>query len=130
MAATTKPTLSGFARALIQHGHLQEADALACSTHASETTNAFMLEVANRGLMNCAAMARFAAETFGYPLLDIAAFDPAMFAREAVDRKLLAKHQSHRSPSARTASRWPPPTRRICARSTRSASRPACSSTS
>ena len=52
-----------------------------------------MLEVANRGLMNCAAMARFAAETFGYPLLDIAAFDPAMFAREAVDRKLLAKHQ-------------------------------------
>ena len=93
MAATTKPTLSGFARALIQHGHLQEADALACSAHAGEATNAFMLDVANRGLMSCAAMARFAAETFGYPLLDIAAFDPAMFAREAVDRKLLAKHQ-------------------------------------
>ena len=93
MAATTKPTLSGFARALIQHGHLQEADALACSAHASDSTNAFMLEVANRGLMNCAAMARFAAETFGYPLLDLAAFDPASFARESVDRKLLAKHQ-------------------------------------
>ena len=90
MAATTKPTLSGFARALIQHGHLQEADAAVCSAHTGDTTNAFMLEVANRGLMSCAAMARFAAETFGYPLLDIAAFDPAMFAREAVDRKLLA----------------------------------------
>ena len=93
MAATTKPALSGFARALIQHGHLKEADAVACTTHAGEAATAFILEVANRGLMSCAAMARFAAETFGYPLLDLAAFDAAMFAREAVDRKLLAKHQ-------------------------------------
>ena len=93
MAATTKPALGGFARALIQHGHLKEADAVACTTHAGEAATAFILEVANRGLMSCAAMARFAAETFGYPLLDLAAFDAAMFAREAVDRKLLAKHQ-------------------------------------
>ncbi|MBP6490925.1 MAG: type IV-A pilus assembly ATPase PilB [Thauera sp.] len=85
--------MSGFARALIQHGHLKEADAVACTTHAGEAATAFILEVANRGLMSCAAMARFAAETFGYPLLDLAAFDAAMFAREAVDRKLLAKHQ-------------------------------------
>ncbi|TXH82998.1 type IV-A pilus assembly ATPase PilB [Thauera aminoaromatica] len=93
MTATSKPALSGFARALIQHGHLKEADAIACTTHAGEAATAFILEVANRGLMSCAAMARFAAETFGYPLLDLAAFDAAMFAREAVDRKLLAKHQ-------------------------------------
>ncbi|ENO95941.1 type IV-A pilus assembly ATPase PilB [Thauera phenylacetica] len=93
MAATSKPALSGFARALIQHGHLKEADAVACTTHAGEAATAFILEVANRGLMSCAAMARFAAETFGYPLLDLAAFDAAVFAREAVDRKLLAKHQ-------------------------------------
>ena len=92
MAATSKPALSGFARALIQHGRLQEADAAACTAHAGEGGNAFMLEVANRGLMSCAAMARFAADTFGYPLLDIAAFDPQVFAREAVDRKLLGKH--------------------------------------
>ncbi|HRP25316.1 MAG TPA: type IV-A pilus assembly ATPase PilB [Thauera sp.] len=93
MAATSKPALSGFARALIQHGHLQEADALACSAQAGDGTNAFMLEVANRGRMSCAAMARFAAETFGYPLLDIAAVDRDTFAREAVDRKLMQKHQ-------------------------------------
>ena len=74
MAATTKPALSGFARALIQHGHLKEADAVACTLQAGETATAFILEVANRGLMSCAAMARFAAETFGYPLLDLAAF--------------------------------------------------------
>ncbi|ENO94414.1 type IV-A pilus assembly ATPase PilB [Thauera sp. 28] len=93
MAAATKPTLSGFARALIQHGHLQEADAQACSSHANEGSNAFILEVASRGLMKCADMARFAAETFGYPLLDIAAVDASSYARDAVDRKLIQKHQ-------------------------------------
>ena len=93
MAATSKPALSGFARALIQHGHLKEADAIACTIQAGEAATAFILEVSNRSLMSCAAMARFAAETFGYPLLDLAAFDPASFARESVDRKLLAKHQ-------------------------------------
>ena len=93
MAASSKPSLSGFARALIQHGHLQEADALACSAHGGEGSNAFIHEVAQRGLMSSAAMAAFAAETFGYPLLDITTFDGSALAREAVDRKLMQKHQ-------------------------------------
>ena len=43
MAATSKPALSGFARALIQHGHLGgEADAIACTTHAGEAATAFI----------------------------------------------------------------------------------------
>ena len=93
MAATSKPALSGFARALIQHGHLREEDAIACSTQAHDGSNAFILEVAGKGLVSCTAMARFAAETFGYPLLDISAFDAQVFAPDAVDRKLLTKHQ-------------------------------------
>ncbi|MFV8824725.1 type IV-A pilus assembly ATPase PilB [Thauera sp. WH-2] len=93
MAATSKPALSGFARALIQHGHLREEDAIACSTQAHDGSNAFILEVAGKGLVSCTAMAHFAAETFGYPLLDISAFDAQVFARDAVDRKLLTKHQ-------------------------------------
>ncbi|MCK2089348.1 type IV-A pilus assembly ATPase PilB [Thauera aromatica] len=93
MAASSKPSLSGLARALIQHGHLQETDALACSAHSGEGSNAFIREVAQRGLMSSAAMAAFAAETFGYPLLDITTFDTAALAREAVDRKLMQKHQ-------------------------------------
>ncbi|CAH1747303.1 Type IV pilus assembly ATPase PilB [Thauera humireducens] len=94
MAANPQPALSGFARALIQHGRLSEADALACTAQASDGTNAFILEVAARGLMSTAAIARFAADTFGYPLLDIAAFDKSMFASDAVDRKLMHKHQA------------------------------------
>ncbi len=93
MAANPQPALSGLARALIQHGRLSEADAVACSRGTAETTNAFLFELAQRGLVTPAAAARFAAETFGYPLLDIASFDKSMIAREAVDRKLMTKHQ-------------------------------------
>ena len=93
MAANPQPALSGFARALIQHGRLSEADAIACTRQGTEGANAFMFEVANRSLISIAAMARFAADTFGYPLLDIAAFDKSMFSADAVDRKLMQKHQ-------------------------------------
>ncbi len=93
MAASSQPVLSGFARALVQHGRLSEADALACSREGAAGANAFIVEVAQRGLMSTAAMARFAADTFGYPLLDIAAFDRAVLPGDAVDRKLMQKHQ-------------------------------------
>ena len=38
-------------------------------------------------------IARFAADTFGYPLLDLAAFDEAHILTNAVDRKLIASHR-------------------------------------
>ena len=46
MAANPHPALSGFARALIQHGRLSEADAIACTRQGTESANAFMFEVA------------------------------------------------------------------------------------
>ncbi|WP_068637468.1 type IV-A pilus assembly ATPase PilB [Thauera butanivorans] len=93
MAANPQSALSGFARALVQHGRISEADAIACTPRDAEGANAFMLEIAQRGLLSAAAMARFAADTFGYPLVDIAAFDKATFSIDAVDRKLMQKHQ-------------------------------------
>ncbi|ENO89754.1 type IV-A pilus assembly ATPase PilB [Thauera linaloolentis] len=93
MAANPQPALSGFARALIQHGRLSESDAVACTRQGAEGANAFLLEVAQRGLLSASAMARFAADTFGYPLLDITTFDKSMFSADAVDRKLMQKHQ-------------------------------------
>ena len=93
MAANPQPALSGFARALVQHGRLSEADAIACTRHGTEGANAFIFESAKRGLISIASLARFAADTFGYPLLDIAAFDKSMLSADAVDRKLMQKHQ-------------------------------------
>lgn len=38
-------------------------------------------------------IARFVADTFGYPLLDLAAFDEAHIPSDAIDRKLIATHK-------------------------------------
>ena len=38
-------------------------------------------------------IARFVADTFGYPLLDLAAFDEAHIPVDAIDRKLIATHK-------------------------------------
>ncbi|NMG44903.1 type IV-A pilus assembly ATPase PilB [Aromatoleum toluvorans] len=93
MAANPQTALSGLARALIQHGRLSEADAVACTKSAAAVPNGFILELAQRKLLTAKAVAWFAAETFGYPLLDIASVDRASIPRDAIDRKLMAKHQ-------------------------------------
>ncbi len=93
MAATPQIALSGLARALIQHGRLTETDALACVPSGGGSGNTFLLEIAKRGLMSTRDTARFAAETFGYPLLDIGTVDRAAIPHDAVDRKLMYKHQ-------------------------------------
>lgn len=93
MAANPQPVISGLARALIQHGRLSEADAVACSTNTANVPNGFITELAQRKLITPRAIATFAAETFGYPLLDIGAIDLQSIPRDAVDRKLVSKHQ-------------------------------------
>ncbi|CAI08589.1 type IV-A pilus assembly ATPase PilB [Aromatoleum aromaticum] len=93
MAANPQAALSGLARAMIQHGRLSETDAMSCTTGAASAPNGFILELAHRKLMTNQAVAWFAAETFGYPLLDISAIDSTSIARDAIDRKLMSKHQ-------------------------------------
>ena len=93
MAANPQTPLSGLARALIQQGRLSEADAVACTNSAGAAPNGFILELAQRKLIGCSEVARFAAETFGYPLMDINTLDPANVQRDAIDRKLMGKHQ-------------------------------------
>ena len=92
MAANPQIALSGLARALIQQNRISEADAVACTTEPKDKTNGFVLEAAKRGLMSEKEIARFAADTFGYPLMDIAALDPTTILADAIDRKLVSKH--------------------------------------
>lgn len=93
MAANPQTPLSGLARALIQQGRLSEADAIACTNAAGSTPNGFILELAQRKLVSCRQIAQFAAETFGYPLVDVNALDHGTVQRDAIDRKLMGKHQ-------------------------------------
>lgn len=93
MAANPQIALSGLARALIQQGRLSEADAALCSEKLGEGPNTFIHELHQRNLMSYRDIARFAAETFGHPLLDLTAVDPSTIPRDGIDRKLMAKHQ-------------------------------------
>lgn len=93
MAANPQTPLSGLARALIQQGRLSEADAIACSGATNSGPNSFILELAQRKIATPAEIARFAAETFGYPLFDLNVLDLGTVQRDAIDRKLMAKNQ-------------------------------------
>ncbi len=94
MAADTPIALNGLARALIQQGRLTEADVMSCpAARAGSASGSLLQELAERKLMSLREAARFAAQTFGYPLLDLAAIEKQQIPRDAVDRKLIQKHQ-------------------------------------
>ena len=93
MAASLQTTLSGLARALVQQGRLKEAEAEDFAAHGAATNIGFVGQVLASGRMSAREIAQFAAETFGYPLLDLNAYAEGHFAREAIDRKLMQNHQ-------------------------------------
>ncbi|MEZ5628015.1 MAG: type IV-A pilus assembly ATPase PilB [Rhodocyclaceae bacterium] len=103
MAANPQIALTGLARALIQQNRLTEADAIACTAEQQGKANGFILETARRGILSERDIARFAADTFGHPLLDIAALDPGNIVADAIDRKLIGKH--HVLPIAKRGNR-------------------------
>jgi len=93
MAATQQTPLSGLARAMIQHGRLKETEAEALAAQATSASGGFVGQVINSGRMKAREIAVFAAETFGYPLLDLNSFDTDQIPRDAIDRKLMQAHQ-------------------------------------
>ena len=93
MAANPQIAMSGLGRALVQHGRLGEAEALACSQDSGGKVNAFMAAVIEKQHLSALDLARFSAETFGYPLFDVAALDAANIPRDAIDKKLISKHE-------------------------------------
>ncbi len=93
MAATLQTTLNGLARAMVQQGRLKEHEAESLANQAESTSSGFVGLLISSGRMNPLEIASFASETFGYPLLDIAAFEVDQVPRDAIDRKLMQAHQ-------------------------------------
>jgi len=93
MAASLQTTLSGLARALVQQGRLKEVEAESIAAQGITSGNSFVNQVIASGRLSARDIAVFASETFGYPLLDLDTYDDAQFARESIDRKLMATHQ-------------------------------------
>ena len=94
MAATPQnPPLSGLARALVQAGQLKEVEADQLLSQASSAKTSLIEQIIISQKASAATIARFIADTFGYPLLDLAAFDEAHIPENAIDRKLIATHK-------------------------------------
>ncbi len=94
MAANPQQSsLSGLARALVQAGRIKEADAENLLTQAAANKTSFIEQLVSSKKASSADIARFAADTFGYPLLELNAFDDAHIQKSAIDRKLIALHR-------------------------------------
>jgi type IV pilus assembly protein PilB len=84
--------LTGLARALVQQGKLRPDRAETLARKAVQSNTLFIDELAAVGEaigLTSASIARFAAETFGHPLLDLSAIDTEQLAKDTIDRKLV-----------------------------------------
>jgi len=95
MAATLQPpraaeptSLAGLGRALVQHQLLRLDQATAIQRKADAGGIAFIDELIGSGHMQARQLAKFAAEVFGHPLLDLSAIDVSSLPGDALDRKL------------------------------------------
>ena len=94
MAATPQNLpLSGLARALVQAGQLKEAEAEELISQANSAKVSLIEQIIASQKASAINLARFVADTFGYPLLDLAAFDDSLIPVDSIDRKLIATHK-------------------------------------
>ncbi|MBL8432021.1 MAG: type IV-A pilus assembly ATPase PilB [Dechloromonas sp.] len=85
--------LSGLARALVQAGRLKEPEAEQLISQAHHERHSLIEQIIASQKISSLDLARFVADTFGYPLLDLAVFDEAHIPANAIDRKLIAAHR-------------------------------------
>ena len=85
---TEQTVLTGLARALVQHRLLRPDQALAIQKAADAARTGFIDELTSSGHLSASQLARFAAETFGHPMLDLAAVDVDRLPGDLIDRKL------------------------------------------
>ena len=89
MVTTSRTSLGGLARALVQQGRLEEGEAEALSATAAAQPGGFAHTLLARGSMAAKELASFAAGTFGYPLFDLSAYTEERVVRDAIDGRLM-----------------------------------------
>jgi type IV pilus assembly protein PilB len=85
----TSMALAGLARALVQGGRLPLPTAEALQKKAVQDKSLFIDVLIASGAMKAGDLAVFCAETFGYPLIDLAAFSATSLPPAAIDGKLM-----------------------------------------
>ena len=89
VAASTENQLSGLGRAMVQKGLLAEREANALQHKANEAGMTFVEQLVGSKRFGEVEVAEFAAQTFGFPLLDLQSFDPDHLPTKHIDPKAL-----------------------------------------
>jgi type IV pilus assembly protein PilB len=86
-------TFSALGRALVQQGRLVQADANAIQMEATKDGVSFIQKLVQTKKLSAKDVSQFAAQTFGYPLLDLNAVDVENLPLNLIDGKLVTNHR-------------------------------------
>src|SRR5215831_8262923 len=81
-------TVSGLARAMVQHGLLTEYDAEAMQSQAQAANIGFVEQMVVAKRMSAAQIAMFASRAFGTPMMDLGGFDTEHINKDLVDARM------------------------------------------
>jgi type IV pilus assembly protein PilB len=89
-----QPTqFSALGRALVQQGRLVQADASVIQNEAQKAGISFVQQLVASKRLSAKEVSLFAAQTFGYPLLDLNAVDVENLPLTLIDNKIVANHR-------------------------------------
>jgi len=89
-----QPThFSALGRALVQQGRLVQADASAIQSEATKSGVSFVQQLIQTKKLSAKEVSLFAAQTFGYPLLDLNAVDLDQLPVNLIDSKIVFNHR-------------------------------------
>ncbi|MGZ5584921.1 MAG: GspE/PulE family protein, partial [Usitatibacter sp.] len=91
--AAQPATFSALGRALVQQGRLVQADANAIQAEASREGVTFIQQLIKTKKLSAKEVSQFAAQTFGYPLLDLNAVDFENIPLNLIDAKIVMNHR-------------------------------------
>ena len=91
--AATPSSSSALGRALVQQGRLAQADANAIQVEATREGLSFVQQLVKSRKLSPHEVSLFAAHTFGYPLLDLAAVDLDHLPLNLIDAKIVQNHR-------------------------------------
>jgi type IV pilus assembly protein PilB len=91
--AAQPANFSALGRALVQQGRLVQADASAIQAEASKAGLTFVQQLVQSRRLSAKEVSLFAAQTFGYPLLDLNAVDVDQLPLNLIDSKIVMNHR-------------------------------------
>jgi type IV pilus assembly protein PilB len=93
VAATVEGGLTGLARALVTHSWLTENEAKALQSAANNANESVVTHLVRTKKFGGLKLAEFAAQTYGFPLIDLTAIDPETLPKGVIDPRLSYKRR-------------------------------------